>query len=166
LKPAGTEGKMIDCKIDFGGMAWVEGAPGARFKVFKHEGKQIRLLEFRREFVEPDWCRKGHIGYILEGELEVEFSDLCCQVSSPDSNGGGPVFGQVGTPDRTPNTESCCHVPSHDSRGNGQVGSPDRTSLVVTFKAGDGVFIPAGETHKHKARAVSEVARLVLVEEV
>jgi len=33
---------------------------------------------------------------------------------------------------------------------------------VVTFKAGDGVFIPAGEKHKHKARAVTEVVRLVL----
>jgi hypothetical protein len=29
-----------------------------------------------------------------------------------------------------------------------------------------GVFIPAGETHKHKARAVTEVVLLVLVEEV
>ena len=45
-------------------------------------------------------------------------------------------------------------------------GTPDRTSGVMTFKAGDGVFIPAGEKHKHKAKAVTEVVRLVLVEEV
>ncbi|MHC4457649.1 MAG: cupin domain-containing protein, partial [Planctomycetota bacterium] len=25
------------------------------------------------EFVEPDWCRKGHIGYILEGQMEIDF---------------------------------------------------------------------------------------------
>lgn len=57
-------------------------------------------------------------------------------------------------------------MPSRDSHESGQVRTPDRTSGVVTFEAGDGVFIPAGETHKHKARAVSKVVRLVMVEEV
>jgi quercetin dioxygenase-like cupin family protein len=29
--------------------------------------------ELAKEFVEPDWCRKGHIGYVLEGQMEVNF---------------------------------------------------------------------------------------------
>jgi len=43
--------------------------PGARSKFFQQEDKQIRLVEFTDEFVEPDWCEKGHIGYVLEGTL-------------------------------------------------------------------------------------------------
>jgi hypothetical protein len=23
------------------------------------------------EFIEPDWCIKGHIGYILEGQIDI-----------------------------------------------------------------------------------------------
>ena len=44
-----------------------------RFKAYKQNGKQVRLVEFTDEFVETDWCTKGHIVYILEGKLEVNF---------------------------------------------------------------------------------------------
>ncbi|MCG7850758.1 MAG: hypothetical protein MIO93_16485 [ANME-2 cluster archaeon] len=30
-------------------------------------------MEFTDEFTETDWCIRGHIGYILEGRLEVNF---------------------------------------------------------------------------------------------
>ena len=33
----------------------------------------MRWVEFSKEFVEPDWCTKGHIGYILEGQIEIDF---------------------------------------------------------------------------------------------
>jgi quercetin dioxygenase-like cupin family protein len=47
--------------------------PGARFKVFGDAAKQMRLVEFTSEFVEPHWCEKGHVGFVLQGELEVDF---------------------------------------------------------------------------------------------
>jgi quercetin dioxygenase-like cupin family protein len=31
------------------------------------------MVEFSSEFVEPDWCEKGHIGFVLDGTLEVSF---------------------------------------------------------------------------------------------
>jgi quercetin dioxygenase-like cupin family protein len=37
---------------------------------------------------------------------------------------------------------------------------------VVTFCAGDGVFIPSGENHRHMARALTDVVRAVFVEDV
>lgn len=37
---------------------------------------------------------------------------------------------------------------------------------VRTFEPGDGVFIPEGEEHTHKARALTEVVRVVFVEDV
>ena len=31
------------------------------------------MVEFTHEFVEPHWCEKGHIGFVLSGELEIDF---------------------------------------------------------------------------------------------
>ncbi len=39
----------------------------------------------------------------------------------------------------------------------------DRETLV--YNTGDGVFIPAGPEHRHMARALSEVVRVVFVED-
>jgi quercetin dioxygenase-like cupin family protein len=63
----------VSCKIDFAQMEWTDAAPGARFKSFEHERGRVRLLEFTPQFVESDWCRKGHTGVVLEGTLEVDF---------------------------------------------------------------------------------------------
>jgi quercetin dioxygenase-like cupin family protein len=60
--------------IDFAGLDWSVAAPGARFKAFERDGSRVRLLEFTPEFVEADWCRNGHIGVVLEGSLEIDFS--------------------------------------------------------------------------------------------
>jgi quercetin dioxygenase-like cupin family protein len=63
-------------KIDFASMDWAVAAPGARFKAIDRDGSRVRLLEFTPQFVETDWCRKGHIGVVLEGVLEIDFSGL------------------------------------------------------------------------------------------
>lgn len=54
-------------------MEWQSPAAGVRFKVFEQGGRKLRLVEFAKEFVEQDWCIKGHIGYILEGQMEINF---------------------------------------------------------------------------------------------
>jgi quercetin dioxygenase-like cupin family protein len=64
---------MEQYKIDFELMEWETPAEGVRFKAYEQGGKKLRLAEFGKEFVEPDWCRKGHIGYILEGQMEIDF---------------------------------------------------------------------------------------------
>lgn len=104
---------MEPYKIDFESMEWEIPADGVRFKAFEQDGRKLRLVEFAKEFVEPDWCRKGHIGYILEGQMEIDF------------NGKAIVFGP-----------------------------------------GDGVFIPAGEAHKHKGRVLTDTVRAILVENI
>lgn len=65
---------MEQYKIDFDSIPWEMPAEGVRFKAYKRKGKQIRLVEFTDKFVETDWCTKGHIVYILEGQLEVNFN--------------------------------------------------------------------------------------------
>ena len=100
-------------RVDFGSMAWEQPAAGVRCKAYEQGGRRLRLVEFTREFVEPDWCIKGHIGYVLEGQMELDFH-----------------------------------------------------GRIVTLKAGDGLFIPPGDEHGHKARVLTEIVRIVLVENV
>jgi len=66
---------VIDYKVDFEEIPWTSPKPGVRFKVFKEEAIQLRLVEFFDGFVEKEWCARGHRAYILEGELEMTFSD-------------------------------------------------------------------------------------------
>jgi len=54
-------------------MTWESPIVGVRFKVYEQDGWKLRLVEFIKESVESDWCTKGHIGYILEGRMEVDF---------------------------------------------------------------------------------------------
>lgn len=104
---------MLPIAINFGSLKWESALPGARFKTYREGARQIRLLEFSSDFVEPAWCEKGHIGYVLEGTLEVDF--------------------------------------------NGR---------VEVYPQGSGLFISAGSAAAHKARSVTPVVRLVLVEDV
>jgi hypothetical protein len=64
---------MESHRVLFDSLEWQNGINGARFKVFRSGTKQLRLLEFTSEFVEPDWCEKGHIGFVVQGELEIDF---------------------------------------------------------------------------------------------
>ena len=104
---------MEQYKIDFKSMSWETPADGVRFKSYEQGGKKLRLVEFTKKFVEPDWCTKGHIGYILEGQMEIDFD-----------------------------------------------------GKIIQFGPSDGLFIPAGEEHKHKGRVLTDVVKIILVEDV
>ncbi|MBN2019106.1 MAG: cupin domain-containing protein [Sedimentisphaerales bacterium] len=103
---------MEQCKIDFDLMPWENPAVGVRFKAYEQGGRKLRLAEFGREFVETDWCTKGHIGYVLKGQMVIDF--------------------------------------------NGK---------TVEFNPGDGIFIPAGEEHRHKAKVLTKSVKVILVED-
>jgi ethanolamine utilization protein EutQ (cupin superfamily) len=104
---------MEKYRIDFETMPWETPAVGVRFKAHERDGRKLRFAEFRKEFVEADWCAKGHIGYILDGRMELDF--------------------------------------------NGE---------IVMFGTGDGLFIPAGDKHKHKAKVLTDKLKIILVEDV
>ena len=86
---------MASRKIDFDALPWESATPGARFKLFHDGGKRLRIVEFTHEFVEPDWCEKGHIGFVLKGELEIDFRGQL--VRYPEGSGifiaAGPISG-------------------------------------------------------------------------
>ncbi len=60
-------------KIEFDELQWQEPELGIRLKSFENENQQVRLIELSKGFSHPEWCEKGHVGYVLEGELEIEF---------------------------------------------------------------------------------------------
>ena len=64
---------MGQYRINFESIEWESPADGVRFKAYEQVGRKLRLVEFAKEFIEPDWCTKGHIGYILEGQIEIDF---------------------------------------------------------------------------------------------
>lgn len=84
--------------VEFDKLSWNESAIGVRSKVFISGNQQIRLVEFSEGFVEADWCKKGHAGYVIDGEFANDYS-----------------------------------------------GELER------YKKGDVIFIPKGESAKHKA---------------
>lgn len=65
---------MSKYKIDFNSLNWDKPQEGVRFKYYKKNEMQVRLVEFDKTFIEKDWCSKGHIGYILKGKMEINFN--------------------------------------------------------------------------------------------
>lgn len=98
--------------VEFSAIPWETPAAGVRFKQTRRADQCIRLIEFDESFVESDWCKKGHVGFVIEGTLEIDFG-----------------------------------------------------SRVIVLRAGDGLFIPPGESSKHKARVPSGSATLFVVEQ-
>lgn len=101
----------MEYKVDFQALPWQSPKEGVRFKVYKQDGRQLRMVRFEKGFAEASWCEKGHAGYLLEGQVEMTFDDR-----------------------------------------------------VVIYNAGDGIFIPDGAEHRHRAKILSDGARLLLVE--
>lgn len=64
-----------DIRAEFAAIPWESPAQNVRFKAITKNGVQLRLLELSRGFVEPDWCTKKHIGYVLSGELVIELPE-------------------------------------------------------------------------------------------
>ncbi|MEZ5428015.1 MAG: hypothetical protein R2747_17215 [Pyrinomonadaceae bacterium] len=63
-------------KIDFSAIDWETSPLGSRFKAIETGRQQrVRLVEINRADGEAEWCRNGHVGYVIEGELEIEFRD-------------------------------------------------------------------------------------------
>ncbi len=59
----------------FADMAWETPAAGIRQKVFRQGEKSLRLVQFDKDMRHPQWCTVGHMGYVLEGTLEVTFAE-------------------------------------------------------------------------------------------
>ena len=65
---------MKDYKVDFGNINWKLPFEGVRHKYLDQDGLRLRLVEYSKEML-PHWCEKGHYGYIISGQMEIEFKN-------------------------------------------------------------------------------------------
>ena len=100
-------------KIKLDDLEWVSPGDDIRYKCYQQDGYQIRFVELGKNMVHPEWCFSGHIGYIVEGKLEITFLD--------------------------------------------------RTDV---YEPGDAMFIPDGEEHKHRPRALTDKVIFFSVEKI
>jgi len=63
---------MLEYKIEFDKLEWIERDGGIRDKCIDQNGIRVRLVEYSKE-MEPHWCTKAHYGMILSGLLRVKF---------------------------------------------------------------------------------------------
>lgn len=47
----------------------------ASWKIVTKDNTRIRLVEYSPNYVADHWCKKGHIIFCLEGEMETELED-------------------------------------------------------------------------------------------
>ncbi|MHB1002114.1 MAG: cupin domain-containing protein [Armatimonadota bacterium] len=64
----------MDYRIDFETIDWQAPMAGVRYRLYVQNGRWLRLVEYSVDFIEPDWCCNGHVGYVLEGEFEIDFN--------------------------------------------------------------------------------------------
>ncbi|MDZ4664728.1 MAG: DHCW motif cupin fold protein, partial [Bacteroidota bacterium] len=47
----------------------------ARWKTIEFDGLRIRVVDYSKNYKANHWCKKGHIIYCLEGEMDTELAD-------------------------------------------------------------------------------------------
>jgi len=47
----------------------------AYWKTLQFDGLRIRIVEYSKNYKADHWCKKGHIIYCIEGEMDTELAD-------------------------------------------------------------------------------------------
>ena len=67
---------MVDPRVlDLDGLEWDEEAPGVRARHTDVDGVRWAIVEYAPGGGRPEWCTTAHVGYVLSGTIEYEFSD-------------------------------------------------------------------------------------------
>lgn len=68
---------MLDGRLllDLDDRAWSDADEHVREKRIEQGGRRVRLLELSDGYDHPGWCENPHVGFVLEGRLELEFDD-------------------------------------------------------------------------------------------
>ena len=63
---------LTQAALKFDSMPWVEVSDLARQKSVQLADRAIRILELKAGFAEPDWCQRGHVGFVIAGKLRID----------------------------------------------------------------------------------------------
>lgn len=61
-------------KTDFVKLDWESPISGVRHKYIDHNDIAYAGGEYSKQ-MPPHWCDKGHYGYVLEGQMEIEIEN-------------------------------------------------------------------------------------------
>jgi quercetin dioxygenase-like cupin family protein len=75
---------MDSIRINFDQIEWDYKSAGMRMKRVMRHGKQLRLVEIGPESGEANWCEEGHVGYVIEGELETNINGSVERLTAGD----------------------------------------------------------------------------------
>ena len=75
---------MDSIRVDFNRLEWDDNSAGMRVKSLCRHGQQMRMIEIGPDSGEPDWCEEGHVGFILDGELETNINGTIERLSAGD----------------------------------------------------------------------------------
>ena len=74
----------IEYIVNLKKLNWESPVEGVRFKKSLFNEKSIRIVEYTDNFIEPDWCTKGHIGFVISGEFEIDFNVVIIKYKKGD----------------------------------------------------------------------------------
>ena len=70
--------------VRFSSLEWTSPQPKVRAKARQLGARRLRLVEFRHGMEHPEWCTVGHVGYVLEGRLAIQFDDQTIELKPGD----------------------------------------------------------------------------------
>lgn len=65
---------MKNYLIHFESTPWDTSNIGIEQKTYSDGDQKLRLIVFKDDFIEDGWCTKGHVGYVLEGEMKIDIN--------------------------------------------------------------------------------------------
>ena len=67
---------IIQHRAEFDKLEWETPTKGIRHKYIDQNNVRMRLVEYSYSKEMPrHWCEKGHYGYLIEGQMEIEYEN-------------------------------------------------------------------------------------------
>jgi quercetin dioxygenase-like cupin family protein len=64
----------VQYKVEFDNLEWESPIQGVRHKYVDQNNVRLRLVEYSKE-MPLHLCEKGHYGYLIDGQLEIEYEN-------------------------------------------------------------------------------------------
>ena len=65
---------MTENLIHFENIEWDKPMDGVSQKTYSDGINKMRLVRFQDDFIEEEWCLGGHVGFVLDGEMKIDFN--------------------------------------------------------------------------------------------
>ena len=64
----------VQYRAEFDKLEWESPFEGVRHKYIDQNNLRMRMVEYSKE-MQPHWCEKGHYGYVIEGQMQIEYEN-------------------------------------------------------------------------------------------